>query len=97
MINFKWKLSNATKSNKITKRCVGGGGNVHNKIVKNLLSLGASASMMLAMVPNNGAFAAEPTTFVTTAFANHWGRSDLRAYLNNGLAATVAEDGFVSE
>ena len=39
--------------------------------------------MMLAMVPNNGAFAAEPTTFVTTAFANHWGRSDLRAYLNN--------------
>ena len=26
MINFKWKLSNATKSNKITKRCVGGGG-----------------------------------------------------------------------
>gem|GEM_PF-4086058 len=25
MINFKWKLSNATKSNKITKRCVGGG------------------------------------------------------------------------
>ena len=74
-----------------------GGGNVHNKIVKNLLSLGASASMMLAMVPNNGAFAAEPTTFVTSAFANHWGRSDLRAYLNNGLAATVAEDGFVSE
>ena len=39
--------------------------------------------MMLAMVPNNGAFAAEPTTFVTTAFANHWGLSDLRAYLNN--------------
>ena len=50
---------------------------------------------MLAMVPNNGAFAAEPTTFVTTAFANHWGRSDLRAYLNNGLA-TVAENGSVS-
>ena len=91
MINFKWKLSNATKSNKITKRCV------HNKIVKNLLSLGASASMMLAMVPNNGVFAAEPDKFVTSANANHWGRSDLRAYLNNGLAATVAEDGFVSE
>ena len=50
---------------------------------------------MLAMVPNNGAFAAEPTTFVTSAFANHWGRSDLRAYLNNGLA-TVAENGSVS-
>lgn len=74
-----------------------GGGNVHNKIVKNLLSLGASASMMLAMVPNNGVFAAEPDKFVTSANANHWGRSDLRAYLNNGLAATVAEDGFVSE
>ena len=60
-----------------------GGGNVHNKIVKNLLSLGASASMMLAMVPNNGVFAAEPDKFVTSANANHWGRSDLRAYLNN--------------
>ena len=83
MINFKWKLSNATKSNKITKRCVGGGGNVHNKIVKNLLSLGASASMMLAMVPNNGVFAAEPDKFVTSANANHWGRSYLRAHLNN--------------
>ena len=73
-----------------------GGGNVHNKIVKNLLSLGASASMMLAMVPNNGVFAAEPDKFVTSANANHWGRSDLRAYLNNGLE-TVAEDGSVSE
>lgn len=83
MINFKWKLSNATKSNKITKRCVGGGGNVHNKIIKNLLSLGASASMMLAMVPNNGVFAAEPDKFVTSANANHWGRSYLRAHLNN--------------
>ena len=51
--------------------------------------------MMLAMVPNNGVFAAEPDKFVTSANANHWGRSDLRAYLNNGLA-TVAEDGSVS-
>ncbi|MFR1179330.1 MAG: MBG domain-containing protein [Bacilli bacterium] len=39
--------------------------------------------MMLAMVPNNGVFAAEPDKFVTSANANHWGRSDLRAYLNN--------------
>ena len=52
--------------------------------------------MMLAMVPNNGVFAAEPDKFVTSANANHWGRSDLRAYLNNGLE-TVAEDGSVSE
>ena len=72
-----------------------GGGNVHNKIVKNLLSLGASASMMLAMVPNNGVFAAEPDKFVTSANANHWGRSDLRAYLNNGLT-DVGENGSVS-
>ena len=28
-------------------------------------------------------FAAEPESFVTSANANHWGRSDLRAYLNN--------------
>ena len=39
--------------------------------------------MMLAMVPNNGVFAAEPDKFVTSANANHWGRSYLRAYLNN--------------
>ena len=39
--------------------------------------------MMLAMVPNNGVFAAEPDKFVTSANANHWGRSYLRAHLNN--------------
>ena len=51
--------------------------------------------MMLAMVPNNGVFAAEPDKFVTSANANHWGRSDLRAYLNNGLT-DVGENGSVS-
>ena len=68
---------------------------IKSNLAQKLLSMAVSLSLMLAMVPNNGAFAAEPTTFVTTAFANHWGRSDLRAYLNNGLA-TVAENGSVS-
>ena len=84
-----------TKEIKNCKNTKVGGGKTHNKIIPKILSLSVSASLMLAMVPNNGAFAAEPTTFVTTAFANHWGRSDLRAYLNNGLA-TVAENGSVS-
>ena len=34
------------------------------------------------MVPKI-AWGAEPDKFVTSAKANHWGRSDLRAYLNN--------------
>ena len=54
---------------------------MHNKIAQKLLSIGVSASLMLAMVPNNGAFAAEPDKFVTSAYANHWGRSDLRSYM----------------
>ena len=84
-----------TKEIKNCKNTKVGGGKTHNKIIPKILSLSVSASLMLAMVPNNGAFAAEPTTFVTSAFANHWGRSDLRAYLNNGLG-TVAENGSVS-
>ena len=72
-----------TKEIKNCKNTKVGGGKTHNKIIPKILSLSVSASLMLAMVPNNGAFAAEPTTFVTTAYANHWGRSDLRAYLNN--------------
>ncbi|MEI3542258.1 MAG: hypothetical protein V8P98_05630 [Acutalibacteraceae bacterium] len=71
------------KRNKKLQKHKSGGGKTHNKIIPKILSLSVSASLMLAMVPNNGAFAAEPTTFVTTAYANHWGRSDLRAYLNN--------------
>lgn len=39
--------------------------------------------MILVMVPHNGAFAVEPDEFVTSAKANHWGRSDLRAWINN--------------
>ena len=72
-----------TKEIKNCKNTKVGGGKTHNKIIPKILSLSVSASLMLAMVPNNGAFAEEPDKFVTTAFANHWGRSDLRAYLNN--------------
>ena len=57
---------------------------MHNKFAQKFLSIGVSVSLMLAMAPNNGAFAAdELTVFTDSAYANHWGRSDLRAYLNN--------------
>ena len=95
MLKCRTILNELYKRNKKLQKHKSGGGKTHNKIIPKILSLSVSASLMLAMVPNNGAFAAEPTTFVTTAFANHWGRSDLRAYLNNGLA-TVAENGSVS-
>lgn len=58
-------------------------------------SVGITLSLMLAMVPQNGAFSLESSKFVVPAYASHWGRSDLRAYLNNGLA-DVADDGTVS-
>lgn len=60
-----------------------------------ILSMAVSLSVLLSMVPNHSAFAAGSDRFVTAAKANHWGRSDMRAYLNNGLA-DVAEDGTVS-
>ena len=75
---------------------------MHNKIAQKLLSITVSAALMTTMVPRNGVFAesdsvpAEPTTLVTSASANDWGRSDLRAWLNNGLG-TIGADGTVSD
>lgn len=83
MLKCRTILNELYKRNKKLQKHKSGGGKTHNKIIPKILSLSVSASLMLAMVPNNGAFAAEPTTFVTSAYANHWGRSDLRAYLNN--------------
>ena len=83
MLKCRTILNELYKRNKKLQKHKSGGGKTHNKIIPKILSLSVSASLMLAMVPNNGAFAAEPTKFVTTAKANHWGRSDLRAYLNN--------------
>ncbi len=58
-------LTSLCKNDKRFVRNVGGGGNMYNKIAQKLLSLGVSASMMLAMVPlgwqNFVAEAAEPT------------------------------------
>ena len=82
MLKCRTILNELYKRNKKLQKHKSGGGKTHNKIIPKILSLSVSASLMLAMVPNNGAFAAEPTTFVTTAFANHWGRSNLRAYMN---------------
>lgn len=61
-----------------------------------ILSMAVILSLMLTIIPVNGAFAAEQDRFADPANTNHWGRSDLRAYLNNGLA-TVAADGTVSK
>ena len=83
MLKCRTILNELYKRNKKLQKHKSGGGKTHNKIIPKILSLSVSASLMLAMVPNNGAFAEEPDKFVTTAFANHWGRSDLRAYLNN--------------
>ena len=58
-----------------------------SRILPKLLSIDVSASLMLSMVPSNGAYAslnlAKSNYFYEEARANHWGRSDLRAYLNN--------------
>ena len=54
---------------------------VHKRMVQKLLSVGVSVSLMMAMVPQT-AWGAEPDKFVASAKANHWGRSDLRSYLN---------------
>ena len=64
-----------------------------SRVLPKLLSIGVGTSLMLAMVLNNGvafyndvanfAKEANPNYFYEEAKANHWGRSDLRAYLNN--------------
>ncbi len=54
-----------------------------SKLAEKLLPMLLSFSLMLSLAAGNLAQAAEPTTFVSSAYANHWGRSDLRAYLNN--------------
>lgn len=46
-----------------------------------LVALAAAAVVAISVVPAP-ALAAARDTFVTSANANHWGRSDLRAYLN---------------
>jgi len=56
---------------------------IKSNLAQKLLSMAVSLSLMLATVPNNNAYADGPGFFYEAAFANHWGRSDLRAYLNN--------------
>ena len=56
------------------------------KIKRRFLSLLLAICLVAGLVPAT-VFAAEPESFVTSANANHWGRSDLRAYLNNAAKA----------
>ena len=55
-----------------------------SRILPKFLSVGISTSLMLAMVPNNGAYAEPPGFFEVDKYPpNLWGCSNLRAYLNN--------------
>ena len=56
------------------------------KTKRRFFSLLLAICLAAGLVPAT-AFAAEPGSFVTSANANHWGRSDLRAYLNNAAKA----------
>ncbi len=80
---FRRICENTGTNNKIANKIQGGGAYCTNNIVQKCLSFAVSLALMLGVAPGNLAQAAEPTTFVSTAKANHWGRSDLRAYLNN--------------
>lgn len=53
------------------------------RFAQKLLLMAVSVLMIMAMVPHTDAVTAEPENFVTSAYSKHWGRSDLRAYLNN--------------
>ena len=83
MLKCRTILNELYKRNKKLQKHKSGGGKTHNKIIPKILSLSVSASLMLATVPNNNAYADGPGFFYEAAYANHWGRSDLRAYLNN--------------
>ena len=54
------------------------------KTFTDFLSISISVALMMSMVPNIGTFADESKkNFIDVANVNHWGRSSLRAYLNN--------------
>ena len=53
------------------------------KTAKNLLAVGLCVSLASSMISPTAWAYDESPTFVTAAKANHWGRSDMRAYLNN--------------
>lgn len=80
---------------KIIKKFHGGGAFCTNRIAQKCLSVAVSLALAVGMVLGRQVQAVEPTVFTASAYPNHWGRSDLRAYLNNGLA-DVAADGTVS-
>lgn len=67
----------------IKKLKVGWGAFCTNKIAQKCLSVAVSLTLAVGMVPGKMAQAAEPIVFTASAYANHWGRCDKRAYLNN--------------
>ena len=74
---------------------------VTKEIVKKGISVGICLAMLLPILPLNFSFimntekeASAGTDYCTSkANANSWAHSDLRAWLNNGLAASVPDDG----
>jgi hypothetical protein len=75
---FKIKILKSKNNKNIAISC--------RKTIHHLLAFGTSLSLLSgALLPN--ALAMEPANFTASAYANHWGRSDLRAYMN-GVAKT---------
>lgn len=74
---------------------------VTKEIVKKGISVGICLAMLLPILPLNFSFimntekeARAETDYCTSqANANSWAHSDLRAWLNNGLATSVPDSG----
>ena len=61
---------------------LGGGAKLYKNFAQKLLAVSLCMAVVLLGTPVTTFSAAEPDKFITAAKANHWGRSDLRAYLN---------------
>ena len=90
MAIFKQKGRTNSKRHKFHLFKLGGGAKLHKNFAKKFLAtslcaavvlLGATAALFSTPAVTS-AGTNEPTAFITSAKANHWGRSDLRKYLN---------------
>ena len=81
--NFRNIKADVYTTNKIIKKIQGWGAFCTNRIAQKCLSVALILALAVGMMPGRQAQAVEPTVFTASTYANHWGRSDLRAYLNN--------------
>ena len=61
---------------------LGGGAKLYKNFAQKLLAASLCAAVVLLGTPVTAFAEGEPDKFITAATANHWGRSNLRAYLN---------------